>query len=1304
MAFFRGFPITIIFGILLISSFIINNDRVTAQVCVDENTCRAEPENEREIKLQQTLQELIAWVNENDGYVNPKLEIRSFPLHLDLKDLVDRYEEESADSASESEDYDVSIGRTFSFGVFVKDGETIEEGEELLEIPEELMIFSDIFSAQRFDSICLLAEELAVQRYNHGHGQSTIAPYMELLEHFVFEEVKLPMTWKLEAKNLLAEITTADFFVPFHFYQECFENVINGVDNREPRFKPEDNLPFWVEAVEVAQALSRNETMMIPIYDMITHTNDPKKINIFQQRMRDKGDERMVVYAKRPIPSSEELRYSFGLGKMQEDQWNGVTKFGMGTMRMFHDFGIIESYPQRWYFPAHMLDFAVDEVFDASGERELKVRWNSDAYADHDAIYTLQVLHDRLAEIKEKMNNWWDFDLRPDFVRGINPQEVKRTFEFLCTYLEAVEVGLEAMRSMHAPDESVYLVEEEKVLINNMDSIYFQAYQCNDMIVNVTNGYFEHIESLRSAYQKIEYFLDPVTKDRCLYLDGVYQQCISYWPHYHELVVHKPAKYLKENLKRVLWVGGGDSGPLNEFLKYPSLELAVGLELDQQVTRLAYKHFASRPHYDDPRVQWWYGDASKSLLMLPEDYFGSFDLVIVDLSDTVFSLSVSAELDVIEAISLLLRPGGIFEMNELFMRKVSNVFEHAIHYNFNDVPKILDQAAIFASNDVNFLFQELTEHEFVEDATLLVEKDSMLTRHQFDRVHDYRHNPNSAFVQLCKKMQEAKEEEMQGDDDDKPQTTAPGIMMIVEAEKLTADLSSPSVVQSSIIDAIEGVGLTVVSDKLSALESPWFVIVMKEGYVVVRLWSEEKYCALDLHLWSSFDSHEGLKKAIVVKALGGDLRNKSTTSYRIVAGGMFGTPDWKAESKLHGPQLSKSCVEKKEVLRDQASPMEVQMQALELSLAVLQGTGLTAVVICGRKQDDCAYLEVVKADSKFERVIPLYEATVDKGADRMTRITQSIEESREILEPFLQADPPILVDAIFYDLSSTSISNEVVGMMNNEHRIQQENMYFAATTDSQSEIWRRRVLSSLRDDYDVDPLFRGQVLFNTTNSSLELSIMVDGNPMFMRHLTDAVAESEAKNPDVTPEIRNILGGVIRIEKQADCYDGNITHVTVAEDYNHDDAKSQWSTQTALATQTLLQFSNSVDGTPTLMKKDDLVKACAGAFATRIGVSMKIYDDFGGDGAICAGTWETGTAVVSWDGRYGVDLNIFSTLDLPELQSFEKDIKTRLTNLGGWLRDIQPRGYGRVVSFKEGMLGKASFFTDDEAEKEDEKEG
>ena len=110
---------------------------------------------------------------------------------------------------------------------------------------------------------------------------------------------------------------------------------------------------------------------------------------------------------------------------------------------------------------------------------------------------------------------------------------------------------------------------------------------------------------------------------------------------------------------------GGDNMLLQEFLKYPSLELAVGLELDQKVSRGAFKHFGTSPHFDNEKVQWWFGDASKSILMLPEEYFGSFDMVVVDLSDTVLALTVSKKLDVVAALSMLLKPGGVFCMNEL---------------------------------------------------------------------------------------------------------------------------------------------------------------------------------------------------------------------------------------------------------------------------------------------------------------------------------------------------------------------------------------------------------------------------------------------------------------------------------------------------------------------------------------------------------------------------------------------------------------------------------------------------------------
>jgi spermidine synthase len=68
-------------------------------------------------------------------------------------------------------------------------------------------------------------------------------------------------------------------------------------------------------------------------------------------------------------------------------------------------------------------------------------------------------------------------------------------------------------------------------------------------------------------------------------------------------MVHYTARFI-DTIKRVLFVGGGHSMLLHEALKYPSLELCVGLELDQAVTRSSFKYFGAQPHWDNEKVVW----------------------------------------------------------------------------------------------------------------------------------------------------------------------------------------------------------------------------------------------------------------------------------------------------------------------------------------------------------------------------------------------------------------------------------------------------------------------------------------------------------------------------------------------------------------------------------------------------------------------------------------------------------------------------------------------------------------------------
>jgi len=149
-----------------------------------------------------------------------------------------------------------------------------------------------------------------------------------------------------------------------------------------------------------------------------------------------------------------------------------------------------------------------------------------------------------------------------------------------------------------------------------------RPYSC-DTEVSMDFSDYDSIETIKSIYQTINFFQHADTKDMCFDLDDTYQQCTSYRPQYHEMVVHYTARFLP-NIQRVLFVGGGDSMLLHEVLQYPNLEFVIGLELDQKVTRSSFKHFGTQPHWDNPKVQRWFGDGAKSGLMLPQEYFGTF--------------------------------------------------------------------------------------------------------------------------------------------------------------------------------------------------------------------------------------------------------------------------------------------------------------------------------------------------------------------------------------------------------------------------------------------------------------------------------------------------------------------------------------------------------------------------------------------------------------------------------------------------------------------------------------------------------
>jgi spermidine synthase len=101
---------------------------------------------------------------------------------------------------------------------------------------------------------------------------------------------------------------------------------------------------------------------------------------------------------------------------------------------------------------------------------------------------------------------------------------------------------------------------------------------------------------------------------------------------YHEMMSH-PALYTHPNPKRVWIIGGGDCGTLREVLKHPSVEVAVQIDIDERVTRLAEIYFPELcESNNDPRADLKFIDGIK---WVKDAAPNSVDIIIVDSTDPI---------------------------------------------------------------------------------------------------------------------------------------------------------------------------------------------------------------------------------------------------------------------------------------------------------------------------------------------------------------------------------------------------------------------------------------------------------------------------------------------------------------------------------------------------------------------------------------------------------------------------------------------------------------------------------------------
>ncbi|SMC24956.1 spermidine synthase [Desulfacinum hydrothermale DSM 13146] len=168
-----------------------------------------------------------------------------------------------------------------------------------------------------------------------------------------------------------------------------------------------------------------------------------------------------------------------------------------------------------------------------------------------------------------------------------------------------------------------------------------------------------NIHTQTTPFQRVE-VVETNDYGITLFLDRRFQTSEKDEFFYHESLVH-PAMMTHPDPQRVLIIGGGDGGTLEEALKYPSVQSATMVELDPEVVEIAKTHLRAicGDAFDDPRTRLIIGDGRRFV----EETDETFDVIILDLTDP---LEPSKYVYTREFYSLCrdrLRPGGILALH-----------------------------------------------------------------------------------------------------------------------------------------------------------------------------------------------------------------------------------------------------------------------------------------------------------------------------------------------------------------------------------------------------------------------------------------------------------------------------------------------------------------------------------------------------------------------------------------------------------------------------------------------------------------
>jgi S-adenosylmethionine/arginine decarboxylase-like enzyme len=720
--------------------------------------------------------------------------------------------------------------------------------------------------------------------------------------------------------------------------------------------------------------------------------------------------------------------------------------------------------------------------------------------------------------------------------------------------------------------------------------------------------------------------------------------------------------------------------------------------------RNSFEHFKTQPHFSNPKVQWWFGDGAKSLTLLPRSYFGTFDLVLLDLSETVMSMTVTKGLDVFGAMKLLLSDTGIMVKNDFgYFEKLSKVFDTCIQLLIPDVTYICDYELVLCGSDkVDFLnpsFDHLKGGKGPDQVETLVYKPLEDVSDHWGPVVDY-----SKYWGEPRKCDDVDEETNAEDE-----VAYAGVLLVLEAENVSfKGLKDEDKVAKEVEKVVKKLGYKVLSTtsraSAGAKDGAVVAIAMKEGYILAETWPDARYVKLDIHLWGNFEKQEEIR-AQVLKSLG--VKAGDWSNFRIVTTGVRGLDTRAKDLETVGPDLAKigQCEEvkagsNKSIMANSSYKYEEALRPIIdagyediITLMIRQTEDVNAVVFCNVKGAPCRAKDSLVKQG-FSNIVTMWSCSPEEEKE----LNSSAAKQGEFMQKWRQAMSENSSEFSLCGKKTDVALREVASKINGVNLVVVDavapSMHVTGCHQYYLKFWktvkkpflfltpildagdqqRTFFLKSRYNHAEEEPEYYSEIFLGNGEKTMSFGLIHEGHSTSLQNFLRAETVLKSRKEVKFAEIRKItIRGAMRQQT-------NFEPVTFSwADYDQQPGLEQFYGQQPIGLQSMSQWG--LDASAGALSAAKVKAAIEGVIKKFMGTDMD-KDAFHeiGEGALYIALLEKGQVIVTWDGATHMNVNVFTYDESTNHGSIiVEPIMKSLPKMNLMLRDVQPRGYGGVIN-------------------------